>query len=144
MCNTKVKTFMKIAEAISELSTCPRRNVGCVILDKYNRIIATGYNGAPRGFSHCKEINCAGANFKSGCGLDYCEAIHAEQNALLHCADILSIESIFVTTFPCIHCLKLILNTSCKTIYFRDDYPKNEIIENLLKKSEINLKKLFT
>jgi deoxycytidylate deaminase len=55
-----------------------------------------------------------GAKFKSGEGLDVCQAIHAEQNALLQCKDVYDIETIYCTVSPCIHCVKLLLNYFCK------------------------------
>lgn len=46
--------FMEMAEVTAKRSTCLRRQVGAVIVqDKH--IIATGYNGAPRGIEHCGE-----------------------------------------------------------------------------------------
>lgn len=38
--------FMEIAEIVKTRSTCMRRQIGAVIV-KDNRIITTGYNGAP-------------------------------------------------------------------------------------------------
>lgn len=47
--------FMEIAEIVKTRSTCLRRQVGAVIV-KDNRIITTGYNGAPSGLRHCTDI----------------------------------------------------------------------------------------
>ena len=44
----KINYYLDIAEAIGERSTCLRRKYGCVIVNN-DEIIATGYNGAPRG-----------------------------------------------------------------------------------------------
>ena len=49
--------FMDIVEVVKTRSTCVRRQVGAVIV-KDNRILATGYNGAPRGCQHCEDIGC--------------------------------------------------------------------------------------
>jgi len=46
--------FMSIAKLVATRSTCMRRQVGCVIV-KDKRIIASGYNGAPSGVSHCTD-----------------------------------------------------------------------------------------
>ena len=46
--------FMQMAELTAKRSTCLRRQVGAVIV-KDRHIIATGYNGAPRGVNHCEE-----------------------------------------------------------------------------------------
>ncbi len=47
--------FMQIAEIVKTRSTCLRRQVGAVIV-KDNRIITTGYNGAPEGIKHCSDM----------------------------------------------------------------------------------------
>lgn len=66
---------------------------------------------------------CAAAYAPSGTNLDGCEAIHAESNALLQCRDVYAIDTCYVTASPCINCVKLLLNTSCRKIVYRDDYP---------------------
>lgn len=86
---------------------------------------------------------CPGALSPSGSNLDGCHAIHAEQNALLQCKDVYSIESCYVTAMPCMTCTKLFLNTSCKSIFYRDEYPHAEAA-NLWKKSGRQMTRLFT
>lgn len=66
---------------------------------------------------------CPGADSPSGTNLDGCQAIHAEQNALLQCRDVHSIHTCYVTASPCITCVKLLLNTSCEKIVFVEEYP---------------------
>jgi tRNA(Arg) A34 adenosine deaminase TadA len=61
--------------------------------------------------------------FHRGKGLDLCEAIHAEQNALLQCRDTKEIEVAYVTASPCVTCVKLFMNTGCKRIVFLEEYP---------------------
>lgn len=77
--------YMKIAQAISLRSTCLKRHYGCVIV-KNDEIIATGYNGAPRGDVNCCDIyeECPRKHIAHNSG-NYanCNAVHAEQNALL-------------------------------------------------------------
>ena len=47
--------FMQMAELTAQRSTCLRRHVGAVIVqDKH--VVATGYNGAPKGVAHCAEL----------------------------------------------------------------------------------------
>ena len=69
---------------------------------------------------------CHGANAPSGQSLDTCQAIHAEQNALLQCRDVYAIHTAYVTASPCITCCKLLLNTSCERIVFFETYPHPE------------------
>lgn len=69
---------------------------------------------------------CEGAKYDSGEGLGKCQAIHAEQNALLQCSDIMKIHTCYTTSSPCAEqCIKLLLNTSCQRIVFLDEYSKS-------------------
>lgn len=129
---------MNIVKENAKRSTCLRRQVGCVLLNKRNHILATGYNGVAAGLPHCNDVEyttgrhpfaCSGAESPSGTNLDGCEAIHAEQNALLQCRDVYEIQSCYVTCSPCMTCTKLLLNTSCENIYFMQDYTHTEAME---------------
>jgi dCMP deaminase len=79
-----------------------------VLVDEHNRIVSTGYNGVACGQQHCTDVPCPGALEPSGSGLDACEAIHAEQNALLFC-DVVKVHTAYVTVTPCVSCMKLLL-----------------------------------
>jgi dCMP deaminase len=133
---TKQDYFMLMAQVISMRATCARRSVGCVLVDWRDHVIATGYNGVPSGMPHCISKPCPGATAPSGTGLDLCEAIHAEQNALLQCKDTNLIKACYCTTLPCIHCIKLLMNTSCQFIFFLELYSNSkEIIDRWNKSS---------
>lgn len=75
------------------------------------------------GFRIKHDQACPGHDSPSGTNLDACQAIHAEQNALLQCKDIYDIETCYCTASPCMTCTKLLLNTSCKRIVFFSEYP---------------------
>lgn len=115
--------FLAMATLVSLRATCRRRRVGCVLVDRHKHVLATGYNGVARGVTHCIDTACPGAGLPPGRGLDLCEAIHAEQNALLQCRDAKEIETAYVTASPCITCIKLFMNTGCKRIVFLEEYP---------------------
>ncbi len=114
--------WLGVAFVVANRSTCPRRSVGCVLTDKDNLILSSGYNGVAAGLPHCNEFPCAGVSYEKGQGLDKCEAIHAEQNALLQCRNYKQIHTCYVTVSPCIHCLKMLLNTSCQRIVYAAEY----------------------
>ena len=126
--------MLNIARELATRSTCSRRNVGCVLTDKHGRVLAMGHNGSAAGQLHCTDFACSGALLPSGTGLDACEAIHAEQNALMFCPDVMKIETCYVTASPCVSCAKMLMNTSCKTIVFLEEYP-HEIAKQLWLKS---------
>lgn len=118
---------LKLALLTAQRTTCCRRAVGCVLLNERGHVVATGYNGVAAGLPHCNEISpCSGAKAPSGTNLDGCQAIHAEQNAMLQCKNVYEIHTCYVTASPCMTCTKLLLNTSCQRIVFKDEYPHNE------------------
>lgn len=120
------------AEHAATRTTCLRRAVGCALFNARNQLLATGYNGRAAGLPHCLDTGgiddhaCAGARAPSGTQLDACEAIHAEQNALLQCHDVYAIETCYVTVSPCVTCVKLLMNTSCRRIVFRQRYTHDD------------------
>lgn len=125
--------FLEMAQLVARRSTCLRRSVGSVLVNARGHVLATGYNGVASGDPHCNALDpfdpigtphaCPGSSSLSGTNLDNCQAIHAEQNALLQCHDVFQIETCYCTTSPCVTCVKLLKNTSCKRIVFLDEYP---------------------
>ena len=124
----KHEAMMQVAEVIAKRATCVRREVGAVITSEAGIVLATGFNGVPQGIDHCNEGSpCTGALAKSGTHLDECLAIHAEQNALIQLSNPREAAYIYTTTETCIHCTKMLLNTSIHTIYFRQSYIASSI-----------------
>lgn len=135
--------FMEIAEIVKTRSTCLRRQVGAVIV-KDNRIITTGYNGAPSGLKHCTEIGgCERArlNIPSGQRHELCRALHAEQNAIIQAAKIgVSTEgaTIYITLQPCVICAKMLVNAGITRIVHRGEYP-DELSRAILEEAGIDI-----
>jgi dCMP deaminase len=136
--------FMELAELVSTRSTCIRtgRRVGAVLVrDKH--ILATGFNGAPAGMTHCGEIGCIRDELKipSGTRHEICRAVHAEQNAIIQCAlhGVFSGDStIYVTHQPCAICTKILINAGVKRIVYQEPYP-DEFAQRLIKEAGIKL-----
>lgn len=81
---SKDEYYLGIAKAVSKRSTCLKRHYGCVIVNN-DEIIATGYNGSPRGEENCCDKGeCKRLSLPNNTG-DYslCHSVHAEQNAML-------------------------------------------------------------
>ncbi|MBQ3660610.1 MAG: cytidine/deoxycytidylate deaminase family protein [Firmicutes bacterium] len=119
--------FMEMAELARKRSTCLRRGVGAVIV-KDNRVIATGYNGVPKGIRHCEETGCLRQqlNVPSGKMHELCRGLHAEQNAIIQAACMgSSIEggTLYCTTQPCVICTKMIINAGIKRVVIKETYP---------------------
>ncbi len=145
---------MGMARITARRSTCLRRAVGCVLMDADGFVLATGYNGVPKGMMHCNQRTgfsptlkrvgdelvpiegskgnsvfghaCPGHDSPSGSNLNGCHAIHAEQNAMLRVADPRRIHTCYCTTSPCIQCIKMLMNTGCQRIIFDELYPHPE------------------
>ena len=124
------KRFMRIANEVGSWSSCLKENrhVGAVIV-KNNRILATGYNGAPSGVLPCRDRErCLRdeENINSGERLEVCYAVHAEQNAILQAAKLgISIDgaTLYCTHYPCSICAKMIVNAGISRMVYIYDYP---------------------
>lgn len=119
--------FMTIAREVATRSTCLRRRVGAILV-REKRILATGYNGAPRGLAHCAEYGCLRATQQvpSGERHEICRGLHAEQNALLQAATHgVPVEGavLYCTTQPCVMCAKMLINVGVKDIFIAEGYP---------------------
>jgi dCMP deaminase len=128
--------FMGIAKLTSERSTCLRRKVGAVIV-RDKQVVATGYNGAPKGIAHCDEKGgCLREKLgvPSGERHELCRALHAEQNAIIQAATSgQSIEgsTIYITHQPCVICAKMIINAGIRKIIVEEGYPDELAVEIL-------------
>ena len=116
--------FLEIAHVVSKRSTCLRRHYGSVIV-KDNKIISTGYNGAPRGEENCCDRGYCEReqlNIPAGERYELCRGVHAEQNAIIN-ADPVQMEgaTIYIvgtnvkdgtpaSSKPCLLCERMIKN----------------------------------
>lgn len=119
--------FIGIAELVATRSTCLRRQVGAVVV-KDKQILATGYNGAPTGITHCEKVGCLREKLgiPSGERHELCRALHAEQNAFLQAARHgvnLSGSTLYSTIQPCSICAKMLINVGIKKIVIKGPYP---------------------
>ena len=102
MKNKHIAAHMKSAFNYAECSTAERLKVGCVIV-KDDRIISIGYNGMPSGWTNI----CEDGDF-----VTKPEVLHAEENAILHCAKngiAVKGSSMFTPWIPCARCAKSII-----------------------------------
>lgn len=138
--------FMTITRQVAERSTCRRAKVGTVIVRDKN-ILATGYNGAPAGMPHCIDVGCLIYQSKTPNGdtEENCfRTIHAEMNAIAQAAkngSTIKDASIYITHTPCIHCLKVLVNTGIKSIYYEKPY-KLHTLDELLRYTHVELEKV--
>ncbi len=134
--------FMQIVDLVKTRSTCLRRQVGALIV-KDKRILASGYNGAPSGVSHCSKVGCLRQqlNVPSGERHELCRAIHAEQNAIVQAAyagTSVNGSTMYVSLQPCSLCAKLMINAGIKKLVFRGNYP-DELALSMLNEAGVEL-----
>lgn len=82
---SKENYYLDIAQVVSERSTCLRKCYGAIIV-KNDSIIATGYNGAPRGRKNCSDLKYCmrdKLNIPRGERYEMCRSVHAEANAII-------------------------------------------------------------
>ena len=131
--------FRNIVLCTSQRSSCKRLQVGCIFV-KDNRIISQGYNGFLSGHPHTSVVK----------NEHEIATIHAEQNAIIDCAKrgVSCKDSVaYITHFPCIHCLKMLIQAGIQKIYYINDYKNcNDMIEELeiMKHSSISIIQLKT
>ena len=138
--------FLEIARTASKRASCFRgKRVGAVLV-KEKQILATGYNGAPKGVKDCLELDYCIRNKKklaSGERLEYCRASHAEANAIAQAASQgvpTKGATLYTTHFPCVLCSKLLINAGVKEIVFLTE-EKDELSKGLLEEANINIRK---
>lgn len=136
---------MQITLLVAERSTCSRRKVGAIAV-KNKRILATGYNGAPRGMRDCLEIGCLREQLgvPSGQRHELCRGLHAEQNVIVQAAvHGVSIEGadIYCTHQPCLICAKLLINCGVAGVFYANPYP-DPMSEDMFAEAGITLAEL--
>ena len=125
--------FIEIAKVVSKRSTCLRRKYGAVIV-KDRVMISSGYNGSPRGVKNCIDTGtCTRVeqNIPSGERYELCEAVHAEQNAIINAPpDRMKNATIYIAGYeenksfaagkPCKLCDRMIRNAQIKEVIYLD------------------------
>lgn len=140
--------FMGIAKVTALRANCMKRKVAAVIV-KDKRVIATGYNGTPRGIKNCYEGGCPRCNSVgvSGEGLGECLCSHAEENAIVQSAyHGVSIKdaTIYTTFSPCLMCTKMIINAGLKEVVYSVAYSISDTAFQLLKEAGVKVRKIET
>lgn len=129
----KDEYYVNIAKTVLQRSTCLRRKFGAVIV-KNDRIISTGYNGAPAGRRNCCDIGTCFRqehNIQPGQRYELCRSIHAEQNAIIYAGyDKCKGSTLYLIGFDvtkndymescdcCAMCKRIIIQSGIKTVVF--------------------------
>ena len=137
--------FMRIAFEVATRSTCMRRKVGCV-LARSKRILATGYNGVPRGLPHCEEAGCIRERngVPSGQRHELCRGLHAEMNAFLQAAiHGVSVDGseLYSTTHPCVLCTKMLIQAGVRRVIAAEGYP-DDLSADMLNEAGVEVERI--
>ena len=135
--------FMDIAALVARRSTCRRRQVRAVLVGD-RRVLATGYNGAPKGLRHCLELGCLREQqqIPSGERHELCRGLHAEQNAIIQAAlHGVSVKDavLYCTNHPCVICAKMIINAGIRSVIIRDRY-RDSLAEDILAEAGVGVR----
>jgi dCMP deaminase len=106
--------FLELADCIATWSKDPSRGVGAVIVSPMRQVLATGYNGLPRGFEDQPE--------RLQRPVKYDLIVHAEMNAIIQCArnGISPVGATLYSSFsPCIHCSLSIVQAGINRVVTR-------------------------
>ena len=117
--------FRDIVLCTARRSSCNRLQVGCILV-KEHRIISQGYNGFLSGYPHQSIVI---HNHEQA-------TLHAEQNAIIDCAKrgVSCNKSIaYITHYPCMTCLKMLIQAGIEKVYYIYDYKKEENLLHQLK-----------
>ena len=133
--------FMDIAQILAERSTCARAQVGAVLV-RDNRIITTGYAGAPSGMTHCLDAGCDLQSHLPE-GDQHClRTVHAEANVIAFAARY-GIQTdgatLYCTHRPCENCAKLLINAGIKKVIYLHEYGDPAGLD-LLVKAEVKVR----
>ncbi|NOZ77028.1 MAG: cytidine deaminase [Euryarchaeota archaeon] len=132
--------FARIVDGIAARSTCTRRQIGAIVVNKDHHIVSTGFNGVVRKAPHCSEVGCVKdeKDIASGTGHSICPAVHAEQNALIQAGRAAAGCTLYLNAFPCKICARLIVNAGIERVVISGDYTDKEGLE-ILKAANIEV-----
>ena len=140
----KENDYLDIAQTVAERSTCLRRCYGAILV-RNDEIIATGYNGAPRGRKNCVDLNyCTreALNIPSGQRYELCRSVHAEANCIISASrsEMLGATLYMACVNPadgalipdstsCSMCRRQIINAGIERVVIRDTRTDYRIVE---------------
>ncbi len=133
---SKEEYYWSIALAVAQRATCLRRRFGAIIIN-LDKIVSTGYCGAPRNTPNCIDLGkCYRDILKiaPGQGYDKCRSVHAEENAMMHASwqdmrgavmyiagqDLTKGSQPVVEATPCSMCKRKIMNSQIEKVITKE------------------------
>jgi dCMP deaminase len=127
--------FKEIVQVTAKRSSCERLHVGCLLV-RDNRIISQGYNGFLPGCAHTSIVRNGHEQ----------ATVHAEQNCIADCAKrgVSALESTaYVTHYPCIICMRMLLASGITCIKYIHDYKNDELVQQFAREMGVDIIKMF-
>jgi len=137
--------YNRICRAVASKSPCLSRQIGAILV-KENVVVATGYNGPPRGYPHCID-SCPrkAKGYASGEGLHECPAVHAEANCIISAARIgasVSGSILYMNCIiPCKDCMSLLINAGVWEIVVDDTVPYHEVSLSMAESANVKIRR---
>ena len=115
MTDSWIKRYINLAKEVSTWSKDPSRKIGAVAVSSKGQVLATGYNGFPRGmFDTAERYNNRELKYKY--------IVHAEMNCIYNATyNGVSLDgaSLYVWGLPpCSECAKGIIQVGIKNVYW--------------------------
>jgi len=144
------KIFLNIAKELAAFSKCRSFQMGAVAV-KNGRVIATGVNGSPSGYTNCCDVfppnNAPRFNRDTHRAWSVPREVHCEMNLIAQaarCGIALEGCTIYITNMPCQNCLKHMIASGIKRIVYKEPYDKADLIDDaddMLIKCNVTLEK---
>jgi len=111
---------MRQAYVVAQRGSCPRKRVGALIVNQAHRVVASGYNGAPRRQPDCFEVGC---DLREIEGKPSCvRTLHAESNAIDFAGRDAEGCTLYTTVVPCRLCALRIIQAGILVVYYHEYY----------------------
>ena len=132
--------FLNMLNVVSTRATCDRGKSSAILV-RNNRIISTGYVGAPIGLPSCDEVGHQLVKItateilsdtvlgESSQSIHCIRTLHAEHNAILNCAKegVSTIGStVYCTMVPCRNCAMAIIQAGIIRVVAKHPYHKGD------------------
>jgi dCMP deaminase len=112
MCQRWSKRFLSMAKELSTWSKDPSKQVGAIAVGKNNNVLATGYNGFPRGIKDDKRLSDREEKYKY--------VVHGEMNCIYNaCHNGVSLDgaTLYVYGLPvCSECAKGVIQVGIQKV----------------------------
>lgn len=116
--------YIDIVQVVAKRSTCPRKQVGAILV-KDKRVIAMGYNGVLPGVDPVMGINPITKESQT---------VHAEANLIAFCArEGIATEGcdLYISLSPCEKCTELIVQAGISRVFYIEMYRDDTALEIL-------------